>query len=247
MTAEDLAALVLAALRSDAGDGQVLYAGGPQPISLSDYLQLWRQWLGLRPGMEISVPMPLVRVTVRLGEALAPGPFNRTIMGMLEQGNYILPGQAVAAQVLGVPARSVATVLRERASYVQDRWHARLYFLKPLTAALTGFVWIGSAAAGLLAPEAALAPYAAGLHLNPALAHLLDIVASLLDGALGLALLAGFQTRCVLWLMLLSLLAYTAVFALFLPGLWLEPLGGLLKNLLLLPALLFLLLTEDAG
>lgn len=40
--------------------------------------------------------------------------------------------------------------------------------------------------------------------------------------------------------MLLSVLLYTAFFGLLLPGQWLDPLGGLAKNLVILPALLIL-------
>jgi uncharacterized protein YbjT (DUF2867 family) len=247
LAADDLALLVLAAINSPAGDGRMLYAGGPQVISLRQYLHEWRQWLGAGRALEIAMPLPLVRLAVRVGERLAPGPFNRTIMGMLEQGNCLRTGQQNAADLYGVEVLSLATALSRRASYVQDRWHARLYFLKPVTVALVGVVWITSALAGFLASPPVIAHFAAGLGFSPSLAQLADGFGSVVDGVLGLALLCSFHQRAVLWLMLLSVLVYTAVFSVFMPELWLDPLGGLLKNLLVLPALAFLLMTEDAS
>ena len=44
--------------------------------------------------------------------------------------------------------------------------------------------------------------------------------------------------------MLVSVLAYTLVFGIALPNLWLDPLGGLLKNLAVIPALLVMLAIE---
>ena len=247
LSADDLARLVVAATGKPAGDGRVLYAAGPQVISLREYLKNWRQWLGGGTVREIAVPLALVRLAVRVGEAVAPGPLNRTIMGMLEKGNYLLPGHENAAEVYGLSVQSLPVALSRRASYVQDRWHARLYFLKPLTVACAGAVWVISAIVGFDAPASAISRYANGLGLSVPVAQYLDWFGSALDGLLGLALLSGYRTRTVLYLMLVSVLGYSVVFSAFMPDLWLEPMGGLLKNLLVLPALIFLLLTEDAA
>ena len=46
-------------------------------------------------------------------------------------------------------------------------------------------------------------------------------------------------------LMLISLLGYTAFIGLAMPAQWLEPFGGLLKNLALMPAVLVLMALAD--
>jgi hypothetical protein len=45
--------------------------------------------------------------------------------------------------------------------------------------------------------------------------------------------------------MLLSVLGYTAAFGALLPAQWLDPLGGLAKNLMILPALAALWVLAD--
>jgi hypothetical protein len=64
---------------------------------------------------------------------------------------------------------------------------------------------------------------------------------SILDLVLGLMLLFSWFIPLVGALMLLSLLGYSLLLGLAEPTLWLEPLGGLLKNIVLFPALLIML------
>jgi hypothetical protein len=45
--------------------------------------------------------------------------------------------------------------------------------------------------------------------------------------------------------MTMSVVAYTLVFGIALPGLWLDPLGGLAKNLAVLPVLAVLWVLSD--
>jgi hypothetical protein len=66
-----------------------------------------------------------------------------------------------------------------------------------------------------------------------------------LDLVLALWLLAGWRPRLCIGLMLLSVLGYTAAFGVLLPVQWLDPLGGLAKNLMILPALAALWVLAD--
>ena len=68
---------------------------------------------------------------------------------------------------------------------------------------------------------------------------------SLLDLVLGLAVLWPRTRRLALWAMLASVVGYTVVIGLGWPQVWLEPYGGLLKNLIVLPALGLLLAAQD--
>jgi hypothetical protein len=60
---------------------------------------------------------------------------------------------------------------------------------------------------------------------------------AMLDLILGVMLLVGAYARTVVAAMFALVAVYTLVFGVALPGLWLDPLGGLAKNLVLLPAL----------
>ena len=67
---------------------------------------------------------------------------------------------------------------------------------------------------------------------------------SILDVLLGVCLLLGLWVTVIGALMLVSALAYTLIFGMALPHLWLDPLGGLLKNLIVIPSVLIMLAIE---
>ncbi len=62
---------------------------------------------------------------------------------------------------------------------------------------------------------------------------------------LGVLLLAGWRRLWVGALMLGSVFAYTLFIGILLPAIWFEPFGGLLKNLVLMPAILMMMALGD--
>ena len=111
---------------------------------------------------------------------------------------------------------------------VQDRWHARLYFVRPLAIGLLGLFWIAS---GLIAlgpgRDGALAVLQrAGFGAAAAAA---SDAASLLDIALGALLFVRTLTAKAALGMALVTLGYLAMGTAFAPGLWADPLGPLVK------------------
>ncbi|PKM02053.1 MAG: hypothetical protein CVV17_06235 [Gammaproteobacteria bacterium HGW-Gammaproteobacteria-7] len=94
-----------------------------------------------------------------------------------------------------------------------------------------------SAWTGFTTPATDIEGLAAGSAL--ALLHPVGLArcAALIDLALGIGLLIGAHARWITSAMLVLVGAYTLAFGLLQPGLWLDPLGGLAKNLVMLPAL----------
>jgi uncharacterized membrane protein YphA (DoxX/SURF4 family) len=72
------------------------------------------------------------------------------------------------------------------------------------------------------------------------------LLGSLANIVLGFALLTGWATRYVLGLMLLMVLGYTLLIGIGAPMHWLDPFGGLLKNISIM-ALIIVLLALDTG
>lgn len=243
--AEDLARLVVRLLERPAGARRVLEAVGPEVIGLADLLTGLRIWLGLPPARLIRVPLWVVRPAAQLGELLGRGPLGLTMYRMLQRGNTGAAGAADRlARAAGFRPRALAEVSASTPSLVQDRWHARLYFLAPALRLSLALVWILSGAVGLgmdlHRAEALLAP-AVPAGAVPALVY----SAAVLDIGLGAAVLIRRWLRPALVLMLAVLLGYTLFLGVALPGLWLDPLGGLVKNLALLPAVLVMLVLSD--
>lgn len=235
VAAEDLGTLVALALQAPSGIYEV---GGPKAMSLRDYQREWRHWLRI-PGMrEIHVPEILVTLQVGIFERLGRGPVGDTMWRMLRRGNVTSPdAHARLRDAFGFAPRALAQTLASRPSQVQDRWHAQLYFLAPTLRICMVALWLLSAIAGWLTPSADIERLVAGSPLQGIEPVVLARVAAVFDLVLAVLLLIGWRPRLVLALMAIGVAAYTLVFGVALPALWLEPLGGLAKNLAVLPAL----------
>ena len=243
LAAEDLAASVVAALARPQLRAQTLELIGPEVLTLRDYLLAWRTWFGLREPRVLPTPRSLVTATVALGEAWGRGPVCRVIAHLLERDRL---GSANALErmqsMLGfVPATLTQALIRRRCE-PQDLWLARWYILRPLLIFTLAFVWIASGVVGLLLPDEAA--QATMPQSAPMLVQGMALASSMADLVLGLMLLLGQRVRSVLLLMLAMVAAYTAVIGIVSPTHWLDPFGGLLKNLPIAAALITLLALE---
>lgn len=244
IAAEDLGELVARAVEGDATG--LFEVGGPEVLSLRDYQAAWRRWLRIPGQRVLRVPEALVGVQVALGEALGRGPMGATLWRMLRRGNIagddMLPKLRAA---FDVAPRTLEAALAAHPSQVQDRWQAQLYFLAPALKAATIALWLLSAWVGFVTPAATIEALAAGSPLAGLAPVALARATAALDLVLALWLLAGWRPRLCVGLMLLSVLGYTAAFGALLPAQWLDPLGGLAKNLMILPALAALWVLAD--
>lgn len=244
IAAEDLGDLVARAVEGEATG--LFEVGGPEALSLRDYQAAWRRWLRIPGARVLRVPQALVGVQVALGEALGRGPMGATMWRMLRRGNIaaddMLPKLRAAFDF--VP-RTLDAALAAHPAQVQDRWQAQLYFLAPGLKAATIALWLLSAWVGFVTPAATIETLAAGSPLAGLAPVALARATAALDLVLALWLLAGWRPRLCVSLMLLSVLGYTLAFGALLPAQWLDPLGGLAKNLLILPALAALWVLAD--
>ncbi len=238
----DLAATVVACLQDARSDGQVIEIAGPQVMTIRAYLLAWRGWFGLgEPGV-IAVPPWLTGIACTLGDWLRLGPLGRTMNRMLNTNNVAaLDALERLDELLDVRPVSLRDALGARPCQVQDRLHAYTYFLYPLMLACMAATWIASGVVGFLVPLEEVRRLFVNAGLPVALGPPLAWVASLFDIALGVMLLIPRHASNAILLMLASVLAYTMLAGAAWPAHWLNPFGGLLKNLVLLPALLFLL------
>lgn len=244
VSAEDLGELTARALSTDRVG--IYEVGGPAPITLRDYQLQWRRWLRLPGEKAWQVPEKLVSLQVWLCERLGRGPVGETMWRMLRRGNVTATDAHMRLRNdFGVAPSSLGDVLQVRPSQVQDRWHAQLYFLAPALRLCIVVLWLLSAWAGFATPAAVIESMASGTALMNFTPVTLARAGGVIDGVLGLWLLSGWRPRTALMLMGLSVLAYTAVFGAVLPVAWLDPLGGLAKNLVVLPALAMLWVLVD--
>lgn len=238
--AQDLAQAVLAALTREETIGQCLELGGPQALTLRDYLALWRRWLGLGDARFVAIPKPLARMGAWLGETFGRGSLGLTMWRMLERGNVVSADAAERARAAldWTPARMDVALARASSSSA-DRWQARTVFLQPLLRTVLAITFIASGLVGFALPQEQVAALFAHSAFPAAWAPMLGLAGSIADIALGAWLLSNRAPRVALAAMALLVIGYTVFIGVLLPQAWADPFGGLLKNGLVLVAIAF--------
>lgn len=237
----DLAAAVAACLAGPASHGQVIEVAGPQVITIREYLLAWRAWFAMGATRVVNVPPWLTSVGCTLGEWLGTGPLGRTMQRMLDHHNVAaLDALQRLETVLRVRPVTLAESLAARPCQVQDRLHATTYFLYPMLLACIALVWLASGVIGFVTPSDEVRQLFTHAGLPSATGPPLVWVVSTLDLVLGVLVLIRRIAHIAILLMLASVLGYTLLIGAIWPEYWLDPFGGLLKNLVLIPALLLL-------
>jgi uncharacterized protein YbjT (DUF2867 family) len=232
---DDLSETVARCLESRALAHQTLDPVGAETLSLREIIAQLRSWLDLPPARFIRVPPALVRVMAWFGDFLGSGPLRTTALTQMEYGN--VSDSDAFARAIGFRPRSLGDALRQSPSHVQDRWHARLYSLRPALTACLVLLWLGSGIIGLFEPPEDWPAMAARWDVSLGLTRALQWFFCLLDLALGLAVASG-RARRLLGIFQLALVAsYTLGLTFLMPALWLDPFGPLLKNLPILAAI----------
>lgn len=236
VAAEDLGEL---AARAASGTQTGVYqVGGPQPMSLRAYQHQWRRWLRIDGDRAIAVPEMLVSLQVAISERLGRGPIGETMWRMLRRGNVTTSeAHSRLREDFGHAPRGLQEVLAATPSQVQDRWQAQLYFLAPTLRLTVVVLWLVSAVTGWLTPAATIETLLASSTMAGWQPLLLARATASINAVLAVGLLVGWRPRLMLGLMGVSVVVYTLMFGLLLPTQWLDPLGGLAKNLVVLPAL----------
>jgi uncharacterized protein YbjT (DUF2867 family) len=233
----DLVETVVRIVESDSFGRQTLEPVGPETLTLREIVARYRRWLGLGPALELFIPLPVMRAMGRVADLAGGGPMGSAGLRQLLAGNVGREPTGVFEKAIGFRPASMDERLAERPAETQDLWHARLYFLKPLLRLTLVALWLGSAIVGVLAPidtYAAVAGSLAKIGLPP---RLLAIGFSLLDRAIAAALLLRLRPRLLAMVQVVVVLGYTFGLSILAPSLWLDPLGGLLKNLPVLVAI----------
>jgi hypothetical protein len=135
-----------------------------------------------------------------------------------------------AQKHLGFAPRRLAEILNGWPSGVQERWFARLYFLKPFSLAVLAGFWAVSGLIGF-ASHAAAMRLLTGAKLPQDLAAGVVLTGSVLDLVLAALVCVRRTAALSLQLMLLITTAYLAAASIWLPNLWRDPLGPLVKSI----------------
>lgn len=233
--ADDLARTIADCLQREDLCHRTLEPCGPETLTLKQITQQTRAWLDLPPARVVEVPERLVRLAAKVGDLVGAGPLRTTAIDQMVYGNTA--DGAAFEQAIGFRPRTMAEAFRAAPSHVQDRWHARLFFLRPaLTAALV-VLWAGSGLAGFFNPPADEARIAQTLQLPASWSSLVGAAFSAVDLAIALGLALGRRPRLLAWVQIILVLGYTLGIGVADPALWADPYGALLKNIPVLLAM----------
>ncbi|HEX3098707.1 MAG TPA: NAD(P)H-binding protein [Usitatibacter sp.] len=239
---DDLAQVVVKAVESDALVRRTLEPVGPDVVTLRAIVVDYRRWLGLGPAIVVPIPGAFARVAARIGD-LAGGTLNSTAWAQLEHGNT---GDAAAyARQSGLSPLGWRAALARHPAHAQDRWHARLYFVRPLLRIALALLWIASGLVGAAAVATWSGPVAQALGVSGGSGAALLGFSCLLDIVLGTLVLARWKPAVLAALQAAVVIGYTAVAGIVQPALWLDPFGPLLKNLPVLAAIAALAAIEE--
>ena len=234
--AKDLARTVRIACEARHLGKQSLEPAGPEILSLKEILSQYRAWLGFSPVPFLSIPLGLMRVVAKLGDATGAGPISSNSLAQLIAGNAG-DGERFAAAI-GFKPMAMASLLAQEPAEVQDRWHARLFFLAPLLKLVLALMWLVSGLVGFFTgPRLATAALAAA-GLGGEWTMPVVWITCLIDLALVAVILTDKRGKRATVAQLTVITLYTIVLTIALPQLWLDPLGPLLKNLPILAAVL---------
>lgn len=240
--ADDLARSVRLACEDLWFVNTTLEPAGPQTLTLRELMTRYRRWLGFGRTRLLSIPMPVMRMLGRIGDLAGSGPVSTNSLTQLAAGNAA-DGDAFA-QAVGFRPRSLDQAMRDRAAAVQDRWHARLFFLAPAVRWGLALLWLASALLGLFAGHSRTLEVLAAAGAPEAAAFPLQIGTALLDLAIAALVVRDSRARIATAAQLAVVAGYTLALTIALPALWTDPLGPLLKNL---PILLLILVHGAIG
>jgi uncharacterized protein YbjT (DUF2867 family) len=225
---DDLTATILAILERSAIRQTIVDPVGPETLTMRRMLLDLRRWLGFLPVPVVEVPLALIRAAARTGDILGRT-VNTTALRQLEFGNVGSLERFVDAT--GIQPRRWHDALLARPSQSQDRWHARIYFLRPLLRLALAGLWIVSGLVGLRQPASAVSSTLASFGLVGAVGSAILWASCLLDVFIGTALVFRLRPGLLAIVQLAVILGYTIGLTYARPALWFDPFGPLLKNL----------------
>jgi uncharacterized protein YbjT (DUF2867 family) len=228
---DELVATIVALARPGAPARIALDVAGPERLELTAIVDLFRRWLRLRPAPHWRLPRWLAALGYGAGDGVRwlgwRSPLSSVARRELTRGAVGDP--TLWQQVTGIAPTPLAVALAHRPASVQERWFARLYFLKALMFVVLALFWIGTGLISLGPGWEEGLSYLREGGVPEGLAQGGVIAGALADIAIGLAIACRRTARGGLWAAIAISVFYMIAGTFVLPRLWLDPVGPMLK------------------
>tara|TARA_R110002094_G_scaffold121022_2_gene115858 strand:- start:45 stop:1340 length:1296 start_codon:yes stop_codon:yes gene_type:complete len=244
---EDLGAAVGDLLRPDAPSRVCWDVGGPQRVTMDELVRGYRRWLGFGKTRIWHVPRWLAAPAFAVGDLLGwMGVRTSMRTTALQQLDHDVEGDPSGwLDATGATPRGFDAYLASDPAGLQDRWHARLGFARPVARWVLGLYWLATGILSLtIASDSAYSVLQAAGY-SPAMQAFLLWFGSAFDIAVGAAMIAKWRVRWIAAVMIAGTFAYILALSLTLPGLWADALGPILKVFPMMALALMIAATED--
>lgn len=227
---DDLVAAVCRCLEPETPSQQTIAVVGANSISYADLLQNLRRRIGKPPARTLSLSYRYVFAAASFGKYVGEPILSKDNIAMLSRGNTA--DVNAITQLLGRSPASIQQQLFEKPATQAERWHAQLYFLKPVLCFAIALVWLWSGITSLFFyPHQLSYQLLAATGVTGFAAPLALYGLAVMDIGLGMATLLHYRTATLLSWQIAIVLGYSLVVAVCLPEFLVHPFGALLKNL----------------
>ncbi len=228
---DDVVDTVVACLRTETSSRRVLELAGPKRFTFAEAVQLFRRWLRWRPPYVISIPDWAAGALFKAGDFLRLLGWRPPIGSNAQREiAYGAVGDATAwTETTGAKPRDVAAELLAEPASVQERWFARLYFLKAAIIGVFGLFWVGTGSISLGPGWDSGMEAMRQAQVSETMGAFSVLAGACADIVIGCAILYRPTSRYGLYAAIVITLIYMITGTILLPGLWKEPLGPMLK------------------
>ncbi len=241
---DDLVNAILFCVDGNSPSNQIIHAVGPEPIQFIKLIEKLGAWSGKSQVYSCAVPARLIKLFAPLGRWIDEPALNKESIDMLEQGNSADVSQF--AKLLGYMPKQLEEVLQTTISTQADRWHARLYFMRPVLRFMIALVWLWAGwVSAFIYPVEGSYQMLDQVGIPQAIHTFVLYGASAMDFSLGVAMLLVWRLRWVVYIQIVVMLTYSVIITATLPEYWSHPFGPMIKNLPLMAATLILLILEE--
>jgi uncharacterized protein YbjT (DUF2867 family) len=227
---DDVAETVARLLAPGAPSRVTLELCGPERLGFEEVVAAYRRWLGWPPARLVTVPALLMAAAWRAGDLLARlgwrPPIRTTARRELMRG--AVGDNSAWRAATGIEPQSLSAALAAEPASVQERWFARLYFVKPVALATFALFWLltGLVSLGPGYDRATRYMLAGG---GGALSEPSVVAGAVADLLVFCGLAYRPTTRLALWAALGLSFLYIVAGTILLPELWADPLGPMMK------------------
>ena len=143
---QDLSQAVLKLLAKPIENSMLLHAVSAKRTSLTEVLTRLRAWLGFPKTKIVFMPLWMIRIAGYFGDFIPYSPISSDSYKLLMQNNITSSEETNRfAEQVGFKPREFNEGVVSEPSTVQDHWHAKLFFLKPLLKLSLVFIWVFTA------------------------------------------------------------------------------------------------------